>query len=499
MVDNNKNSAENDGQLYEVTPTMPAIGNRPPFADAGPDTVADVGESVLLTGAGTDDGQPAALTTAWSKLSGPGTVAFAPGSSAARGVSFSAPGRYVLRLTVSDSALTSTDDVIVDVSLPGAARTVSVPIAASNDDAQQGGDPASTSGGTSVRVDSPDDELGNDGSWPMLSGFRFPNLPIPAGSQIDSARIQFGVDEAPVPAPPAAQFTITGEASDNAATYREVARNISNRPKVGSIPWTVPAWTALSAAGPDQATPELKTIAQAVVNRAGWRRGNAMAFMVSGSGRRTALAFDGGLGAPTLVLTYRTPGSGVTPAAPSLSLRTSTATLTAGRTVTLSGTVTRSGAGLAGQAVELFAARAPGNVEQRLRTVTTGPGGTFTVTDAPRTTTRYVVRGAGGSSPSMSVVVRPKLTAGLSRRLVHRNRTVLVRGSVLPGSSGQRVSLQRANGTRWVSVKRVVTTSSYRFGLRPTRAGVYRYRVVASANAGRAAATSGVLRLRVLR
>jgi hypothetical protein len=70
---------------------------------------------------------------------------------------------------------------------------------------------------------------------------------------------------------------------------------------------------------------------------------------------------------------------------------------------------------------------------------------------------------------------------------------------VLPGSSGQRVYLQRAKGTRWVSVKRVVTTSSYRFGLRPTRAGVYRYRVVASANAGRAAAISGVLRLRVLR
>jgi hypothetical protein len=50
-----------------------------------------------------------------------------------------------------------------------------------------------------------------------------------------------------------------------------------------------------------------------------------------------------------------------------------------------------------------------------------------------------------------------------------------------------------------VSVKRVVTTSSYRFGLRPTRIGVYRYRVVASANAGRASATSGILRLRVIR
>jgi hypothetical protein len=167
--------------------------------------------------------------------------------------------------------------------------------------------------------------------------------------------------------------------------------------------------------------------------------------------------------------------------------------------VTLSGTMTSSGAPVAGQSVELFATRAPGNVEQRIRTVTTGAGGTFSVTDTPSTTTRYVVRSGGVSSSPMSVVVRPKLTAGISRHLVHRKRLVYVRGSVLPRSSGQKVYLQRAKGTRWVSVKRVVTRSSYRIGLRPTRVGVYRYRVVASANAGRASATSGVLRLRVIR
>jgi hypothetical protein len=161
--------------------------------------------------------------------------------------------------------------------------------------------------------------------------------------------------------------------------------------------------------------------------------------------------------------------------------------------------MTSAGAPMAGQSVELFAARAPGNVEQRIRTLTTGAGGTFSVTDTPSTNTRYVVRSAGVASAPMFVVVRPKLTAGMSRHLVHRNRLVYVRGSVLPRSSGQKVYLQRAKGTRWVSVKRVVTTSSYRIGLRPTRVGVYRYRVVASANAGRASATSGVLRLRVIR
>lgn len=501
VVDNNVVATENDGKLYEVAASMPAIGNRPPLADAGPDTVADVGETLQLAGSGSDDGQPAALTSTWSKVSGPGTVSFAAGSSLTTGVSFSAPGKYTLRLTVNDSALTSTDDVIVNVSLPGATRTISVPIMASTDDAQQGGDPASASQGTSVRVDSPDDELGNDGTWPMLTGFRFSDLPIAFGSTIEQASIQFGVDEATA-APTTAAFTITAQASDNAATFREQARNISNRPTVGSVSWAPPAWVTLKEAAAAEQTPDLTALAQAVVSRAGWRRGNAMAFMVSGSGRRTALAFDGGLGSPTLVLRYHTPASPITPppvAAPTLALRTSAASLTAGRTVTLAGTVTRSGEPLAGQVLELFATRAPGTELQRLQTFTAGPGGTFSLTDTPSTTTRYVVRTEGSSSPVMSVVVRPKLTAGLSRKLIHRNRPVYVRGSVLPRSSGQKVYLQRAVGKRWVSVKRIVTTSSYRIGLRPTRVGVYRYRVVASANAGRAAATSGILRLRVIR
>ena len=80
-------------------------------------------------------------------------------------------------------------------------------------------------------------------------------------------------------------------------------------------------------------------------------------------------------------------------------------------------------------------------------TVTTGPGGTFTVTDTPRTTTRYVIRSAGASSPSMLVVVRPKLTAGC-RAPSCIARLVYVRGSVLPRATNQRVYLQRLVGRR---------------------------------------------------
>jgi hypothetical protein len=78
--------------------------------------------SVLLTGTATDDGlpnPPGALTRNWSKVSGPGTVTFSAPSALSTTASFSASGSYVLRLTVSDSALTRSDDVSVTVNPAG--------------------------------------------------------------------------------------------------------------------------------------------------------------------------------------------------------------------------------------------------------------------------------------------------------------------------------------------------------------------------------------------
>jgi hypothetical protein len=93
--------------------------NAAPVPNAGPDQTVAFGAVVQLAGSATDDGQPdppAALTYAWSKVSGPGTVAFSNDAIAAPTVTFSAVGVYVLRLTVSDSALSASDDVSITVS-----------------------------------------------------------------------------------------------------------------------------------------------------------------------------------------------------------------------------------------------------------------------------------------------------------------------------------------------------------------------------------------------
>jgi hypothetical protein len=78
---------------------------------------------VVLTGKVTDDGLPSgSLTYGWSKVSGPGAVGFTPtngsttsGTPFTTTVTFTKTGSYTLRLTGSDGALLSTDDVIVSV------------------------------------------------------------------------------------------------------------------------------------------------------------------------------------------------------------------------------------------------------------------------------------------------------------------------------------------------------------------------------------------------
>lgn len=76
------------------------------------------GGGVTLNGTASDDGlpnPPSLVTSSWSKVSGPGTVTFGTANQLQTTATFSATGTYVLRLTGSDSALSGTDDVTVQV------------------------------------------------------------------------------------------------------------------------------------------------------------------------------------------------------------------------------------------------------------------------------------------------------------------------------------------------------------------------------------------------
>ncbi|MFH0880390.1 MAG: hypothetical protein V2A34_11810, partial [Lentisphaerota bacterium] len=137
-----------DGALVGYDDVMITIlgiaPNSPPVVNAGPDKAIDFEAGGLLNGSYTDDGCPSGIVQmVWSKISGPGTVMFTKPNFLQTRVGVSLPGTYVVRLTVSDTALAGYDDVTITVPTSaenqapvvnaGPNRTVTYPQAASLD------------------------------------------------------------------------------------------------------------------------------------------------------------------------------------------------------------------------------------------------------------------------------------------------------------------------------------------------------------------------------
>ena len=120
-VDNDSNRNENDGKLWELTLPGGGAGNLAPTVNAGIDQTIVLPALANLDGTVTDDGLPTPplVTTAWSKVTGPGTVTFGNMSAVDTTATFSLSGTYVLRLTASDGALTSSDDISITVNPVG--------------------------------------------------------------------------------------------------------------------------------------------------------------------------------------------------------------------------------------------------------------------------------------------------------------------------------------------------------------------------------------------
>ena len=106
--------------------------NQPPTVNAGPDkTVILPANSTSLTGTAVDDGlpsPPASLTLAWSVVSSPAgsNVTFSAPSSLTTTATFTIAGSYTLRLTASDSVLSSGDNVVVTVTTSGTVAPIRI-------------------------------------------------------------------------------------------------------------------------------------------------------------------------------------------------------------------------------------------------------------------------------------------------------------------------------------------------------------------------------------
>jgi hypothetical protein len=97
----------------EVTITV----NAPPLINAGPNQIVTLPDPAVLAGEASDDGLPTngALTVAWTKMSGPGSVVFANANTTNTTVTFGVSGMYVLRFSGSDGVATVSSNIIVTV------------------------------------------------------------------------------------------------------------------------------------------------------------------------------------------------------------------------------------------------------------------------------------------------------------------------------------------------------------------------------------------------
>ncbi|TPN85150.1 Ig-like domain-containing protein [Aquimarina algicola] len=150
-------------------------------------------------------------------------------------------------------------------------------------------------------VDSSDLELVYD-SVNLISfqkiGIRFQDIKIPRGALITGAYIQFTADES---THKRTELEFSLHSSDNSEQFTD-KNNASKRDVVSyKIRWKPEPWTA-GQSGALQKTPDLKGMVQQVVDRAGWRPGNSMSFIIRGKGRsswrtkykRVASAYESG-------------------------------------------------------------------------------------------------------------------------------------------------------------------------------------------------------------
>ena len=185
----------------------------------------------------------------------------------------------------------------------GGTATVTAQAAASGDDAEE-----TLSSGT-MNLNSPSLELGEDnfagsGDAQMI-GLRFDNVAVPQGATINRAFLRFTA------AASTSAFTslrIYGEATDDAPSFTTTNSDASSRTTSANIVgWVnVAAWTS----GNTYDSPDLSNIVMDIVHRSGWASGQAMAFLINGSGHRDAVSFDASsTGAPQLIIEYATPTS----------------------------------------------------------------------------------------------------------------------------------------------------------------------------------------------
>jgi len=139
--------------------------------------------------------------------------------------------------------------------------------------------------------DSSDLELINDQDYAggnQEIGMRFNSIEIPQGSTIISANLTFVIDEKYTDD---TDLNIFAHDTDHSSTFTNTNYNITSREKTSnSVQWnSLPSPNV----GETLISPDIITVIQEIIDRAGWSSGNSLTIIINGTGRRTVESYNG--------------------------------------------------------------------------------------------------------------------------------------------------------------------------------------------------------------
>jgi hypothetical protein len=297
-------STTGNNLVDDTTPPDTSV-NRSPVISGVPVTLASVDTSYSFTPNASDpDGDSLTFSLAnpdslpsWAELdSDSGTLS---GTPTLNDVGSSAP----ITLTVSDGSETaSLAAFTITVVDSGEIEVVTARVSSGSDDAEE------WDTGT-MNLSSSDLEMAYDDGT-QLVGLRF-SLPIPSGAVITQANLRFTVDE--VTTDPA-ELTIWAEAADDASAFTENSGDISSRSSTVTVAdWTPQPWSNVGDSASAQTSTNFSNVIQEIVSRPGWSSDNHVVLVISGSGVRTADAYEGNAASAALLTVHYSGGDNRAP------------------------------------------------------------------------------------------------------------------------------------------------------------------------------------------
>jgi hypothetical protein len=158
-----------------------------------------------------------------------------------------------------------------------------------------------------VNIKSSTLEMTQDGEESQqIIGIRFANVKIPRKANIIKAYIKF---TAKARSTDVADLIIQTENSTNPKKFKEEYFNITDRRlSRKSINWNPALWDFKGESKENETTNDLSELVQDIVNKRGWRSGNAIVFIITGEGNKVASSFDADKNsAPKLYIEYEAP------------------------------------------------------------------------------------------------------------------------------------------------------------------------------------------------